>query len=146
MTNDHAYELDVRTVDDRVVEVNILDVDPFKVTSAKDWWPDAPDGMLSPQTLLVSASATCVILSLYKAAEKLRTEFDRVHVSARGEMKERDDGYWHFGRIKLNLKVWIPTEEERSKVEKGVRLAHESCPVANTLKCDTELNFDIMAS
>lgn len=144
--SEHAYELVVETVDDRVVEVNISDVTPFKVTSAKDWWPDAPDGMFSPQTMLVSASATCIVLSLYKAAHKLRTQFDRVTVSARGEMAELDNGYWNFRTMKLNLKIWIPSEEERSKVEKAVRLAHESCPVANTLKCDTELNFDIIVS
>lgn len=144
--SEHAYELVVETVDDRVVEVNISDVTPFKVTSAKDWWPDAPDGMFSPQTMLVSASATCIVLSLYKAAHKLRTQFDRVTVSARGEMAELDNGYWNFRTMKLNLKIWIPSEEERSKVDKAVRLAHESCPVANTLKCDTELNFDIIVS
>ncbi|MBS3795842.1 MAG: OsmC family protein [Candidatus Thorarchaeota archaeon] len=144
--SEHAYELTVATVDDRVVEVNIPDVAPFKVTAAKDWWPDAPDGMLSPQTMLVSASATCIVLSLYKAAYKLRTMFDKVTVSARGEMEEIDNGYWNFGTMKLTLKIWIPSADERSKIEKAVRLAHESCPVANTLKWDTELNFDIIVS
>jgi len=144
--SEHSYELVVETVGDRVVEVNIPDVDPFKVTSAKDWWPDAPDGMFSPQTMLVSASATCIVLSLYKAAHKIRTQFDRVTVSALGEMEELDNGYWNFGKMKLNLKIWIPSEEERSNVEKAIRLAHESCPVANTLRCDTELNFDIIVS
>jgi uncharacterized OsmC-like protein len=105
----------------------------FEITSAPDWWPDAPLGKFSPQTLLLSASASCVILSLFKAAQAFHAEFKDVKVIADGPMVE-DGPIWRFERVDLKM----------SKVTKAAEMAHKSCPIANSLNCPTNLDLEIM--
>jgi hypothetical protein len=61
MTEEHIYEAEVRMLRPMFVGVKIPDMEEFEVTSAKDWWPDAPEGVFSPQTLLTAASSSCIV-------------------------------------------------------------------------------------
>jgi uncharacterized OsmC-like protein len=125
------------------VGVKIPEMEEFEVTSAKDWWPDAPDGKFSPQTLLAAASSSCIILSMFKAAIAVHTEFKDVIIKAKASMIE-EGPIWRFGQIDLNMTVTISDESERSKVDKVINLAHKSCPIANSLKCPTNLEYEII--
>ncbi|MGY5875301.1 MAG: OsmC family protein [Candidatus Thorarchaeota archaeon] len=144
MSDEHNYELEVRITKPMFVGVNLPGMDEFEVTSALDWWPDAPEGYFSPQTLFLSASASCVVLSMFKAAQAVHTEFTDVRVTATAEMCERDDLVWKFDRIFLHLDVTISDERHRSKVERVIDLAHKSCPVANSIGIPTELSYNIV--
>ena len=125
------------------IGVKILNNEEFEVTSPPDWWPDAPSGKFSPQTLLLSASASCVVLSLFKAAHAFRAEFKDVKVSADGPMIE-DGAIWRFERVDLKMTIVIADESQRSKVTKAAEMAHKSCPIANSLNCPTNLDLEIV--
>jgi len=118
----------------------------FEVTSPPDWWPDAPEKHLSPYTLLLAASASCFSLSIFKAAKSLHTSFSDVEVDATGTMFENENGIWSFEKIELEARVTISDESQREKVAKAVELAHNTCPVANSLKCLTILEYEIVNS
>jgi uncharacterized OsmC-like protein len=75
MSAEHNYHLDARMIKPMFVGVTLDGMKEFEVTSAPDWWPDAPPGKFSPQTLLLSASASCIILSLFKAAHAFHAEW-----------------------------------------------------------------------
>ncbi len=78
MSENHHYQLEVRVTKPMFVGVKLQGMEEFEVTSAPDWWPDAPEGYFSPQTLFISASASCIVLSMFKAAAAMRTEFTDV--------------------------------------------------------------------
>lgn len=143
MSEEHVYEMENRMIRPMFVGVKIPDMEEFEVTSAKDWWPDAPEGKFSPQTLFVAASSSCIILSMFKAAKAIHTEFKDVKVRARASMLE-DGPIWRFEKIDLDMTVIISDEKEKSKVEKVINLAHKSCPIANSLKCPTNLDYEII--
>ena len=143
MSAEHSYHLDARMIKPMFVGVTLDGMNEFEITSAPDWWPDAPSGKFSPQTLLLSASASCVVLSLFKAAQAFRAEFKDVKVSADGPMIE-DGAIWRFERVDLKMTILIADESQRSKVTKAAELAHKSCPIANTLNCPTNLDLEIV--
>ena len=135
--------MNTETIGNRVVTMRIEGMDEVKVTSAPDWWPEAPEGMFSPQTLFVSASASCLILSLYKVAERMHIDFENAYVDAYGEMEEVD-GIWKFAKIELKATVKIRDESESEKVSKAIEMAHKFCPIRNSLAIPSILSYEIV--
>jgi uncharacterized OsmC-like protein len=70
-------------------------------------------------------------------------EFKDVKVIADGPLVE-DGPIWRFDRIDLKMTIVIADESHRSKVTKAAEMAHKSCPVANSLKCPTNLDLEIV--
>jgi len=126
------------------IGVKILNNDEFEVTSPPDWWPDAPEKHLSPYTLLLAASASCFSPSIFKAAGSLHTSFFNIEVESTGTMIENDERVWSFEKIELKVKVTINNEDESAKVGRAIEMAHRTCPVANTLKCPTLMDYEII--
>ena len=143
MAIEHSYKMNTETIGNRVVTMHLEGMDEVKVTSAPDWWPDAPKGMFSPQTLFISASASCLILSLYKVADRMHLKFKHVSVEAYSEMEEVD-GVWKFARIELNATVTIENESIRDKVAKAIEMAHNFCPIRNSLAIPSIMKYEII--
>ncbi|MBD3407442.1 MAG: hypothetical protein GF411_15095 [Candidatus Lokiarchaeota archaeon] len=140
---EHKYALQAETTDDHIVTVSMEGMDDFEVTSAPDWYPDAKEGLFSPQTMFVSASASCLILSVFKAAKRLHTDFKHISIDALGTMGENDD-VWSFAKIELKVKAVVENEGQIDKISRAIDLAHKTCPIANTLKCPTIINKEII--
>ena len=143
MSDDHTYKMTTRVLRPMFVGVDIEDMEEFEVTSSPDWWPDAPTGKFSPQTLSVAASGSCFILSFFKAADSLRVKAENVEVVAEGVMIQ-EGPIWRFGEMRLDVKVHISPDENKDKIERAIDLAHKSCPIANSLKCPTRLDYEII--
>ncbi len=145
MSDEHRYKMTTRVIRPMFVGVDIEGMEEFEVTSSPDWWPEAPEGTFSPQTLLVAASGSCFTLSFFKAAGNLRVQAENVDVIVEGTMVE-DGPVWRFGEIRLDVKVYISSDQDKSKIERAVKLGHEFCPIANTLKCPTKLDYEIIVT
>jgi uncharacterized OsmC-like protein len=128
------------------IGVKIPKNEEFEVTSPPDWWPDAPEKHLSPYTLLLGASASCFSLSMFKAAESMRTSFLNIEVESTGTMTENNERIWSFEKIELKVKVTIEDESQRQKIARAIEIAHKTCPVANSLNCPTLLDYEIVVS
>ncbi|MHA2004158.1 MAG: OsmC family protein [Candidatus Thorarchaeota archaeon] len=143
MSDEHNYSVEVRTVKPMFMGVTLKDMEEFEVTSAPDWWPESPPGFFSPQTMFLAASASCYGLSLYKAARAIHTQFKSVSVEGYVPMLE-EDGVWRFDSIQLKARIVITDEAERGKMKKASELAHKSCPIRNSLKSDTQIEYEIV--
>ncbi|MHA1909766.1 MAG: OsmC family protein [Candidatus Thorarchaeota archaeon] len=143
MAVEHSYTMNTETIGYGVVSMRLEGMDEVKVTSSPDWWPDAPGGMFSPQTLLVSASGSCLILSLYKVAESMHISFKHASVETYGEMEEVD-GVWKFAKIELNAKITIENESLRDNISKAIEMAHNFCPIRNSLAIPSILKYEII--
>jgi uncharacterized OsmC-like protein len=142
MPNEHSYRVFSESIGKNLISMSLEGMDDVKVTSASDWWSEAPEGMFSPQTLFVSASGSCLILSLFKVTERMRIDFKHATVDALGEMEEVD-GVWKFEKITLNAKVTIDDDSLRPKMEKAIKMAHDFCPIQNSLGMPSILNYEI---
>jgi len=141
---DHVYSISTRVTRPMFIGVKIPNNEEFEVTSPPDWWPDAPEKHLSPYTLLLGASASCFSLSLFKAAESMRTSFVNVEVESAGTMTENKERIWSFETIELKVKVTIEDELHKEKIARAIEMAHKTCPVANSLNCKTILDYEIV--
>lgn len=143
MTQEHSYRVQAESVRPMFIGVRVKDMDEFEVTSAPDWWPDAPPGYFSPQTMFVSASASCYALSLFRAAKALRTKFKHVFVDAFAPMME-EDGIWRFEAIQLKVRIVLEEEADRAKMDKAALMAHNSCPINNSLRTSSTLDYELV--
>ena len=143
MSEDHVYNVSVKDVAHRIVTAKFQGLDEFKVTSSKDWWPESPGDIISPQELLVSASATCFVINLYSAAEHVHADFKGVEVDSWGSMTE-NEGIWSFDKMVLKAKITISKDTDRQKIDRAIQFAHKGCPISNTLKCPTHLDYEIV--
>ncbi|MHA1906937.1 MAG: OsmC family protein [Candidatus Thorarchaeota archaeon] len=143
MDVEHSYKMNTETIGNRVVTMRLEGMDEVKVTSAPDWWPEAPAGMFSPQTLFVSASGSCLILSLYKVADRMRINFKHAYVDAYGEMEEVE-GVWKFAKIELKATITIEDESMREKVAKAIEMAHDFCPIRNSISIPSIMTYEII--
>jgi uncharacterized OsmC-like protein len=123
--------------------VKIHDIEEFEVTTSPDWWPDAPVGFHTPHELLLAASASCLIVMMFRTSGALHTQFKDVTVEATGTMGEHD-GIWRYDEIRLKVKVVIEDESHRKKMEKAVDIAHKTCPVGNSLRPPVILETEIV--
>ncbi|MHA1481151.1 MAG: OsmC family protein [Candidatus Thorarchaeota archaeon] len=143
MAAEHSYKMNTETIGNRVVTMRLEGMDEVKVTSAPDWWPEAPKGMFSPQSLFVSASGSCLILSLYKVVDSMHISFKHATVEAYGEMEEVD-GVWKFAKIELNAIITIEDESMTGKIAKAIEMAHNFCPIRNSLAIPSILKYEII--
>ena len=143
MAVEHSYKMNTESIGKKVVTMRIEGMEEVKAASAPDWWPDAPKGMFSPQTLFVSASASCLILSLYEVADRMHVNFKHAYVDAYGEMEEVE-GVWKFAKLELNATVTIEDESMRDKVAKAIEMAHDFCPIKNSLSIPSIMKYEIV--
>ncbi|MHA2083400.1 MAG: OsmC family protein [Candidatus Thorarchaeota archaeon] len=143
MSEEHVYSVSVKDIAYKIVTAKFQGIDEFRVTSSKDWWSESPGGIISPQELLVSASVTCFAVNLYRAAEQVHTNFKGVEVEGLGSMAE-NEGIWSFDKMVLKAKITISEATDKQKIERAIQFAHQGCPIANTLKCPTLLDYEIV--
>ena len=141
---DHVYNISTRVTRPMFVGVKIPNNEEFEVTSPPDWWPEAPEKHISPYTLLLGASASCFSLSLFNAAGRIHTSFSNVEIESTGTMAENEDGIWSFEKIELKVKVTIDDESQMDKIGRAIEMAHKTCPVANSVKCPTPLDYEVI--
>ena len=143
MAVEHSYKMNTESISKKVVTMHIEGMDEVKAASAPDWWHEAPKGTFSPQTLFVAASASCLILSLYEVAERMHVNFKHAYVDAYGEMEEVE-GVWKFAKIELNATVNIEDESMRNKGAKAIKMAHNFCPIKNSLSIPSIMKYEIV--
>ncbi len=141
--DEHVYNLQARIVRPMFAGVKIHDMEEFEVTTSPDWWPDAPVGYHTPHEMLLSASASCLLVMMFRTSAALHTQFKDATVDATGTMGEHD-GIWRFDEIRLKVRVVIKDESYRKKVEKAVDMAHKTCPVGNSLRAPAIVELEIV--
>jgi uncharacterized OsmC-like protein len=140
---EHVYTLEARVSRPMFAKVKIDGLDEFEVTTTPDWWPEAPRGFHTPHESLVASSASCLLVSMFRSAKAMHVEFKDASVRAKGIMGEHE-GIWRFDEIQLVVNIVIEDENLRRKAERVVELAHKSCPIANTLKCQNTVETEVV--
>lgn len=92
-------------------------------------------GRLNPEQLVVVAASSCQLLSFLALAARARLDVVSYVDEAIGEMAE-DEGPMHLNRIMLRPSITIAGQASEDAVRRLVRLAHEECYVANSLRSD----------
>ena len=98
---------------------------------------------LNPEQLVVMAAASCQLLSFLASAALSGVDVRAYVDDAEGEMPE-DDHPVRITRIVLRPRIEVAEGASEAIVRRLVAKAHDNCYVANTLRCDLEVQPTIV--
>ncbi|MFX1416751.1 MAG: OsmC family protein [Promethearchaeota archaeon] len=129
-------------VKEKIVTIEIEGKPTLRVATPPDFWPDSPKDTISPEELFVASAVSCYGVSLSGVAKRFHGEFTDFSVAAEGRLKRVEIG-WEFEEINISAKIQVPTEKDRSRMEKAAERAHKYCLVANSMKCPVNLEYEV---
>ncbi len=140
---EHKYDMESNWVKDKIVTIEITGKQDFQVATPSDFWSESPKELLSPEDLFVASSVACFGVTLVGVAKRFHAEFKDFHVSATGTLDKGEYG-WEFDQITLSAKIIVTTEKDKKRMEKAAERAHRYCLVANSMKCPTHLESEVI--
>lgn len=98
--------------------------------------------LLNPEQLVVLAASSCQLLSFLAVAARARVDVVSYEDDAEAEMPE-DDGPVRLTRITLRPRIGVVEGPSTARVERLVRLAHDACFVASSLRTEVVVVPDL---
>ncbi|MFW9794486.1 MAG: OsmC family protein [Candidatus Thorarchaeota archaeon] len=143
LQEEHKYDMTSNWVKEKIVTIEIDGKPEFHVATPSDFWPESPKELLSPEDLFVASAVSCYAVSLAGVAKRFHAEFKDFHLAASGTLAKGEYG-WAFNQITINAKIIVSTEKDKKRMEKAAERAHRYCLVANSMKCPTHLNYEVI--
>ena len=97
-----------------------------------------PDGRWSPEHLLVSSVASCIMTTFLAIAEASKFSFEGYESKAVGTI-ERIEKRYEFTKVEVTVDLGVADESAVSKGERLLQKAEENCFISNSLKAEVEL-------
>jgi organic hydroperoxide reductase OsmC/OhrA len=139
----HKYDMTSNWIKEKIVTIEIEGKKELHVATPPDFWTESPRGYLSPEDLFVAAAVSCYGVTLSGVAKRFHAEFKNFHVTATGTLDKSEFG-WEFDQITMNAKIIVTNEKDKKRMEKAAESAHRYCLVANSMKCPTHLNYEVV--
>lgn len=89
----------------------------------------------NPEQLLVIAASSCQLLAFLGVAARAGVDVLSYTDEAEGRMDDRQSPV-RIGEIALRPTIVVAAGTDRHEVQRLVKLAHESCYIAHTLRCE----------
>jgi organic hydroperoxide reductase OsmC/OhrA len=99
---------------------------------------DGPEGVWSPETLLLASIADCYVLSLRAVARASKLEWISLDVDVAGVL-DKVEGVTRFTRFTLTPRLLLPAGTAESAALNVLRKAKSVCLVTNSLHAECEL-------
>lgn len=114
-----------------------------RLTSAAPSEFDGPGDRWSPESLLAAAVASCFALTFRAVARASQLQWTQLEcdVDATLDRKER---VLQFTRVVTRVKLTVPESMETVLCERVLAKAEHDCLVANSLRCERELQVEIV--
>ncbi len=104
-----------------------------------------PDGMWSPETLMMGAVANCFVLTWRAIAAHNGVDWIDMRVDVTGDL-DRVDRVTRFTRIVQKAQLVVPAGADREKIEQLLAKTETSCLVANSMNAEFVLETEIVGS
>ena len=91
-----------------------------------------PEGVWSPETLLVAAVADCYVLSFRAVARASRLDWEGLDVEVEGVL-DRADGRTRFVRFDIMAKLALMSESDAPRASAVMEMAKRSCLITSSL-------------
>ncbi len=142
MTDEYEFHTRCNFIDRGIVEMIVDGAEPFRVATPKDFWPDSPDGVLSPEDLFVASLASCYGVTLTGAARRFHAELTDFQLEVSGFLQQGEFG-WEFNRLTIKAIITVPTQKDKKKMAKAAERSHKYCVISNSMKCPVDLDYEI---
>ncbi|MFW9960508.1 MAG: OsmC family protein [Candidatus Thorarchaeota archaeon] len=137
----HEYLVKVDWTHDRVGQLIVEGKTQVQVSAPPEF--DGPEGIISPEDLFVAAATSCLMTTFVTFTKKLRVEFKSFSCEGLGTLERVEKGF-QFTKILLRTKVTVESEEFIPKTERALELAGKYCLVANSMKCPTQHENEVI--
>lgn len=101
-----------------------------------------PGDRWSPETLLVAASADCLILTFRAIARASKLPWLRVECDAEGVL-DRVDGVTRFTQVRLHARLVLPQGGDVERARRLLEKAEKTCLITCSLKAESVLTADV---
>ncbi len=136
----HQYHVGASAHADEYIQVSEPQLQPISVAPPADF--DGPGDQWSPEHLLMSSVASCLISTFKAIATISKLEWSDISCDTTGTL-DRVERKMQFTEIHNRVSLTISDEANREKAEKLLHKAEENCLVANTLSAQQHLSVDI---
>ncbi len=103
-----------------------------------------PPNIWTPEDLLTSAVASCLLTSTLFYAGKARIEMRSYMSNATGTMEKTSAGL-AITKVKVDISIMLVDGQQEAAMHKAVERAKRTCPISNSLKCAVETNVTVSA-
>ena len=144
MSEEHKYHVIIEMIEDRLGNFILDDKDKptIQVTTPPEF-PKGRPGIHSPEDLFVGAIAACKLTTFCSMTEKLVVGLKSLKIDAIGYLGKAEDRGLMFTKVDVHLEIGIDDEEDLKSAEKCVNLTEKYCLIANSIKTETNLTFNI---
>lgn len=104
---------------------------------------DGAGNVWSPEELLMSSVANCLVLSFKSIARAYDLNWLHIECSADGQL-EKVDRRVTFTKVHTRVTLTITSVEDESKAKRILEKAEDTCFITNSLSAETSLSFDII--
>lgn len=101
-----------------------------------------PEGVWSPEDLLSSAVASCIMASALFFLERGKIAFNSYKSKGVGHMEKGPTGLV-FSRIAVEVTLELEDPTQADAAHKAVVQAEKTCPLSNSLNCPVELSINV---
>jgi len=138
----HSYHAGAQGSATEAVLVSSADLPVLQTAPPPEF--DGPDGMWSPETLLVASIADCFILTFRGVSRAARLEWESLEAHVEGIL-ERTDGVTQFTRYVTRAVLTVKSTVDPQKATELLERAEKLCLVANSLKGERILEATVNA-
>ena len=101
-----------------------------------------PEGFWTPEDLLTSAVAGCIMTSTLFFAERAKITMRSYAIQAAGTMEKTATGL-AITKVAIAVEITLESPEQADAMRKAVEQAEKTCPISNSLNCPVELTMNV---
>lgn len=122
------------------VEARSPGLEPIETASPPQF--GGPEGLWSPETMLVASVANCFILSFRAVARAARVDWISLECDVVGTL-EKVDRVTRFTNFEVRAKLVVPPATNEAKAMKMLEKSERVCLITNSMKADSHLEAEV---
>jgi organic hydroperoxide reductase OsmC/OhrA len=101
-----------------------------------------PENIWTPEDLLTSSVATCIMTSALFFLDRSKIALRAYRSNAAATMEKGPAGLTITG-VKVSVTVELEDPSQADSARKAVEQAEKTCPISNSLKCPVEMDLQV---
>ncbi len=135
-----TYKTSVDWKEGKIGETNCSGKPSLEVATPPEF--GGPANIWTPEDLLTSAVATCIMTSALFFTDRAKIQLRSYKSTATGTMEKTAAGL-AITRIAVDVTIELDDMEQEAAVRKALEQAEKTCPISTSLSCPVELSINV---
>jgi len=136
----HQYRVQASGPDSGDLRVSSQSVSDLTIAAPAEF--DGPGDRWSPETLLVAAVASCLIMTFRSIAKASRFDWTSLDCHVDATLDKAEDGR-RFTAFAIQADLTVPEEGMETRAQKLLEKAEKLCLITNSLRGETHLQIHV---